>query len=158
VNPEFLDVDDVKRMPWHAAFVANAEARWRNASLGIPARRAGPPRMVQRHGPNVAAEFSEPFEPGTNLGRTEPLSMPFRPHGDRPQVVPAGGRSTDPNGGERDMPGKLAVFVGDHRQRQGVTSAEPFDDPTLSLVAVGISGECGGDDLIDFEFVADRSL
>ena len=58
------------------------------------------------------------------------------------------------------MTGKPAVFVGDQRQRQGVASAELFDDPTLSLVAVGMIGECGGDDLIDFvctagSFVAD---
>jgi hypothetical protein len=52
------------------------------------------------------------------------------------------------------MPGKPAIFVGDQRQRQGVASAEPFDDPTLSLVAVGMIRERGGDDLIDFAFIA----
>jgi hypothetical protein len=63
--------------------------------------------------------------------------------------------------GEGDMAGNQAVFVGDQRQRQGVASAKPFDDPTLFLVAVGTIGECGGDDLIDpvfitGSFVADR--
>jgi hypothetical protein len=52
------------------------------------------------------------------------------------------------------MAHKLAVFVGDQRHRQGVVSAKPFDDPTLSLVAVRMIGECGGDDLIDLVFIA----
>jgi predicted XRE-type DNA-binding protein len=56
-------------------------------------------------------------------------------------------------GRERDMPDKPAVFVGDQRQSQGIASAQSFD-PALSLVAVGMIGECGGDDLIDFGFVA----
>ena len=38
MNPEFLDVDDLKRMPWRAAIVASPGTRWRNASRGIPAR------------------------------------------------------------------------------------------------------------------------
>ena len=52
------------------------------------------------------------------------------------------------------MADKLAVFVGDQRHRQGVARAEPFDDPTPSLVAVGMIGECSGDALIDFVFIA----
>ena len=52
------------------------------------------------------------------------------------------------------MAGYLAVFVDDRRQRQGVAGAKPCDGPTLSLVAVGVIDECGGDDLIDFVFVA----
>ncbi len=41
MNPEFLDVDDLKRMPWQAATVASSRARGRNASRGIPARSNG---------------------------------------------------------------------------------------------------------------------
>jgi hypothetical protein len=52
------------------------------------------------------------------------------------------------------MTSKPAAFVGDQRQRPGVASAEPFDDSTLSLVAVGMIGECRGDKLIDVEFIA----
>jgi hypothetical protein len=43
------------------------------------------------------------------------------------------------------MANKLAVFVGDQRQRQGAAGARPFDDPTLSLVAVGMIGGCASD-------------
>jgi hypothetical protein len=82
------------------------------------------------------------------------LSLPFRPEGDRPQAVPACKRSIDLNGREGNMAGKPAIFVSDQRHCQSVASAKPFDDPTLSLVAVGMIGECGGDDLIDFVFIA----
>ena len=60
----------------------------------------------------------------------------------------------DLNGRERDMAAKLAVFVGDQRHRRRVASAKPLDDPALSLVAVRMIGECGGNDLIDFAFIA----
>jgi hypothetical protein len=52
------------------------------------------------------------------------------------------------------MTGKPAVFVGDQRQRQGVARAEPFDDPTLYPITLGMIGGCGGDDLIEFVFIA----
>ena len=53
------------------------------------------------------------------------------------------------------MSRNLAVFVGDQRQSQAIASAKPFDDPTLSLVAVGMIGECASDDLIDVVLIAD---
>ena len=77
----------------------------------------------------LGAQLSEPIDPRMDQGGTDALSLPFRTDGDRPHAVPACGRSIDLNGGERNMAGNLSVFVGDQRYRQGVVSAEPFDDP-----------------------------
>jgi hypothetical protein len=70
----------------------------------------------------------KPIEPSMDQGGTDPQSLPLGPNGNGTQAVPARGHSIDLNGGERDMPDKLAVFVGDQRHRQRVASAKPFDD------------------------------
>ena len=48
--------------------------------------------------------------------------------------------------------------AGRFRRRPATSSArcqaKPLDDPALSLVAVRMIGECGGNDLIDFAFIA----
>ena len=88
-----------------------------------PACKARPPKIVQTHDAAVRAKLSEPLEHCSDQGRPDALSLRLRPDGDRPQAVPADGRSSDLNGGEGDMAGNLAVFVGDQRQSQLAASA-----------------------------------